>query len=253
MDFTFLLKKIASMFIMPLPIGIILIVLALLLLKRNNIKKAKFVLTLSITWFFLFSYSPFVDTLLHTLESNHPTLHKAPKDIKHIYVLGSGHTTDENLPITSQLSQTAVIRLNEGILLYHQLQGEAKIIVSGYHGLYDTTEHAKMQERLAVSLGVKKEDMILHLGTKDTQEEAEAGKKLLGEKPFILVTSASHMTRALNFFTHEGLHPIPAPTNHLASIQYLNYASIFSSHTFDKSRIIFHEILGLLWQKIKGI
>lgn len=249
----FLLKKFITMFLMPLPIGIIIIILALFLLQRNHIKKAKFMLAFSITWFFLFSYSPFVGTLLYTLESNHPTLHKAPKDIKYIYVLGNGHNSDESLPITSQLSQTAVIRLNEGIRLYHQLDKKAKIIVSGYHGLYDTVEHARMQQRLAISLGVKKDDIILHLGTKDTQEEAEAGKRLLGEKPFILVTSASHMTRAVKFFTHEGLHPIPAPTNHLGSIQHINYTGIFSSDALDKSRIIFHEILGLVWQKIKGI
>lgn len=249
----FLLKKFITIFFMPLPIGVTFIVLALLFLNRNKIKKAKLLLALSITWFFLFSYPPLVDPLLYTLESKNPTLQKAPQNIKYIYVLGGGHHTDSSLPITSQVVDTSVVRLNEGIRLYHQLQGKAKIIVSGYHGLYDTTEHAVMQQKLAVSLGIKKDDMILHLGTRDTQEEAEAGKKLLGDKPFILVTSASHMTRALKFFRHEGLQPIPAPTNHLGSKKYLNYTGIFSSHALEKSRILFHEILGLLWQKVKGI
>ncbi|RLA68551.1 MAG: hypothetical protein DRG09_07765, partial [Epsilonproteobacteria bacterium] len=62
-----------------------------------------------------------------------------------------------------------------------------------------------------------------------------------------------HMTRALKFFTHEGLSPIPAPTNHLGSIQNLNYTKIFSSHALEKSRIAIHEFIGLIWQKIKGI
>ena len=110
-----------------------------------------------------------------------------------------------------------------------------------------------MQKKLAISLGVDKEDIILYLGTKDTQEEAQAGKKLLGDKPFILVTSASHMTRAVNFFRNEGLAPIPAPTNHLASTKYPNYTDFFSSEALTKSRIVFHEILGLIWQKLKGI
>lgn len=210
-------------------------------------------LTLSIVWFFIFSYAPVANILLHSIESNHPTLHTAPKNIKYIYVLGGGHHTDESLPITSQVVETSVVRLNEGIRLYEQLHRNAKIIVSGYHGLYDTTEHAVMQQRLALSLGVTKEDIILHLGTRDTQEEAKAGKKLLADEPFILVTSASHMTRALNFFTHEGLDPIPAPTNHLASIQHPNYTDLFSSEALTKSRIVFHEVLGLIWQKLKGI
>ena len=210
-------------------------------------------LVLSTIWLFLFSYSPVANLLLHSIESNHPTLHSAPKDTKYIYVLGGGHHTDESLPITSQVVETSVVRLNEGIRLYQQLDRNAKIILSGYHGLYDTTEHALMQQKLAISLGVDKEDIILHLGTRDTQEEAEAGKKLLADEPFILVTSASHMTRAVKFFKNEGLDPLPAPTNHLASIQHLNYTDFFSSEALIKSRIVFHEVLGLLWQKLKGI
>lgn len=249
----FILKKIISMFLMPLPIGVLFIIFALVLLYSNKIKKAKFILTLSIVWFFLFSYAPVANILLHSIESNNPTLHTAPKNIKYIYVLGGGHHTDESLPITSQVVETSVVRLNEGIRLYQQLHRNAKIIVSGYHGLYDATEHAVMQKKLAISLGVNEEDIILHLGTRDTQEEAIAGKKLLADEPFILVTSASHMTRALNFFTNEGLDPIPAPTNHLASIQHPNYTDFFSSEALTKSRIVFHEVLGLIWQKLKGI
>ena len=249
----FMLKKTVSMFLMPLPLGVALIILGLFFLYRNKLTKAKITLILSIVWLFIFSYPPVADTLLHSIESNNPTLHIAPKKIKHIYVLGGGHHTDSSLPITSQVSETSVIRLTEGIRLYHQLHENAKLIVSGYHGLYDLTEHAVMQRKLAISLGVNKEDIILHLGTRDTQEEAKAGEKLLGKDAFILVTSASHMSRALNFFTNEGLNPIPAPTNHLASIQHLNYTDFFSSRALMKSNIVFHELLGLLWQKLKGI
>ena len=223
----FILKKAVSIFLMPLSIGVIFIVLALILININKLRKAKFMLTLGIVWLFLFSYAPFANILLHTIESNHPTLHIAPKEIRYIYVLGGGHHTDESLPITSQVVDTSVVRLNEVIRLYQQLNKKAKIIVSGYHGLYDISEHAVMQQRLAISLGVDKEDIILHLGTRDTQEEAQAGKKLLGKEAFILVTSASHMTRALKFFKNEGLDPLPAPTNHLASIQHPNYTDFF--------------------------
>ena len=249
----FLLKKFVSMFLMPLPIGVFFIVLALVLLYRNKTKSAKSMLALSILWLFFFSYPPVANTLLYSLESNIPTLHKAPENIKYIYVLGGGHHTDESLPITSQVVETSVVRLTEGIRHYRQLDSNAKIIVSGYHGLYDSTEHAIMQKNLAISLGIDENNMILHLGTKDTQEEAQAGKKLLGDKPFILVTSASHMPRALKFFKHEGLDPTPAPTNHLAYIQHPNYTKFFSSHALEKSRIVFHELLGLVWQKLKGI
>lgn len=241
------------MFLMPLSIGVIFIIIALILINIEKMKKAKIMLTLSIAWLFLFSYPPFANLLLHTVESNYPTLHTAPKDVKYIYVLGGGHRTDETLPITSQIVDTSVVRLNEGIRLYHQLHEEASIIVSGYSGLFDPTTHAVMQEKLALALGVKKKKIILRPEPRDTEEEAKAAKELVGDDPFILVTSASHMTRSMNFFKNEGLDPIPAPTNHRASIQHPNYTKFFSSDALEKSRIVFHEVLGMIWQKLKGI
>ena len=49
----FILKKAVSMFMMPLSIGVSLIILGLLLLYMNKIKKAKKVLLLSIVCFVL--------------------------------------------------------------------------------------------------------------------------------------------------------------------------------------------------------
>ena len=249
----FLLKKFVSMFLMPLPLGVALILLGLFFLYKNKFSKAKFTLFLSVLWLFLISYPPLVNPLLNTLESQNKTLHTAPEDIQYIYVLGGGHHTDSSRPITSQVVEVSVVRLNEGIRLYRQRKGKAKIIVSGYTGLYDPNEHAQMQKKLAVSLGVDPDDLILHLGTKDTQEEAKAGKVLLTDKPFILVTSASHMTRALKFFRAEGLDPMPAPTNHLSYTQHLDFTDFFSATALRKSHILWHEYLGLLWQKMKGI
>lgn len=241
------------MFLMPLPLGVAFIVLGLVFLYRNKLAKTKFLLMLSTVWFFLLSYPPFVNILLHKIESQHPTLQQAPKSIKYIYVLGGGHTTDESQPITSQVHESSVVRLNEGIRLYHQLDQKAKIIVSGYSGLHDDTPHALMQKRLALALDVQADHIILHPKPKDTQEEAIAAKKLLDNQPFILVTSASHMTRSIKFFEHEGLSPMPAPTNHLASIKHPVYTDFFSSYALMKSRIVFHEVLGIIWQKLKGI
>lgn len=252
MEFTFLFKKIISMFVMPFPIAILLFIIGFIYLYRNKLAKAKIALSVGIVWIFLISYSPLVNTILYHYESVYPTLQSAPKNVKYIYVLGNGHHTDKTHPITSQVNETSSVRLNEAIRLYHQLGEEPTIIVSGYSGLYDPTPGAVMQEKLALALGVKKEKLHIEPNPKDTQEEAIAAKKLIGNEPFILVTSASHMKRALKFFNTEGLYPIPAPTNHLASIKNPNYAGFFSATELRKSNIVWHEMLGLLWQKVKG-
>jgi len=235
---------------MPLSIAMILFGLGLWMIYKNSYKKAKVLLSASFIWIFLCSYSPLVDTLLYKLETTYPTLHKAPKDIHYIYLLGGGHHTNNSLPITSQIVPISVVRLTEAIRLYKQLL-DAKIILSGYSGMFDKTPHATMQYTLATSLGVPSKDLIIQPSPKDTKEEALVAQKLVKQKPFILVTSASHMKRAMMIFEDEGLHPIPAPTNHLANINY-KYFEIFSINAFYKSHILMHEYLGLLWQKIKS-
>jgi len=241
------------MFVMPFPIFVLLFLLGLVLLYKQKYTFSKVVLSMGFIWLFLISYSPLVNSILYKYEAIYPTLKTAPKNIEYIYVLGGGHHTDEAHPITSQVSEASSIRLNEGIRLYQQLEEKPTIIVSGYSGLYDPTSGAVMQERLALALGVKKEKLHLEPNPRDTQEEAIAAKKYIGDAPFILVTSASHMKRALKFFHNEGLNPIPAPTNHLADIKYPNYTSLFSTSALRRANIIWHEILGSLWQKIKGV
>jgi len=253
MEFTFLLKKIVTLFVMPFPIFILVFVLGLVYLYKNKLLKAKIALSLSILWLFIISYDPLINNILYKYEATYPTLKTAPKNIQYIYILGGGHHTDEAHPITSQVNEHSSVRLNEGIRLYHQLDEKPTIIVSGYSGLYDPTPGAIMQKRLALSLGVKKENIHTEPTPKDTQEEAIAAKKYIGSAPFIMVTSASHMKRALKFFNNEGLNPIPAPTNHLASVKHPNYTGVFSIGALHKANVVWHEILGSIWQKIKGI
>ena len=235
---------------MPLSIGIELLLLALLFVYLHQIKRAKQAIVISFLWIFLCSYSPFVNWLLYQLETTYPTLHQAPKDIKYIYLLGGGHKTDPTQPITSQVNTVSVVRLTEAIRLYRQLP-QAKIILSGYSGLFDPTSHAIMQQRLAISLGIKSEDLIIRPNPKDTIEEVLEAKKIVGDNRFIVVSSASHLKRAIEIFHSQNIYPIPAPTNHLASINNPKYLNIFSVNALYKSTVLFHEILGIVWLWIR--
>lgn len=241
------------MFIMPFPIGMLLLLIGLMFLFRAKLFKAKVLLSMGTVWLFLISYPPLANALLYSYENSYPTLKTAPKNVHYIYVLGNGHHTDNNHPITSQVNEVSSVRLNEAIRLYRQLTPKPTIILSGYSGLYDPTSGAVMQKMLATALGIEAKHIHLEPTVKDTQEEAQAAKAYLTDAPFILVTSASHMRRALGFFRHEGLTPTPAPTNHLAHIKNPRYLSFFDEHALHKTHILWYELIGLLWQKVKGI
>jgi uncharacterized SAM-binding protein YcdF (DUF218 family) len=244
----FIFKKIVSAFLLPIPIGLFLLLIAFLYLMFNSYKKAKIFLFLGLSWFLIFSFQPFSNALLSPLENSYPSLLQTPK-VNYILVLGSGHKSDESLSITSQVKMVAINRLVEGIKHYKNLEN-AKLIVSGY-GSNDENSHAFMQEKLAISLGVKQEDIIRLDTTKDTKEEAIEAKRIVEDEALILVTSASHMKRAVLLFQKEGLHVIASPTNHLA-YEDDSYSAYFSAKNIRNSETAIHEYLGLLYSYLRN-
>lgn len=248
----FTIKKLISIFLMPLSIALILASIALIYLFLKKYGKAKIYLLLSIFWTFAISYAPISNALIKPLEQNYASLiHSDFKNISHVLVLGSGHSTNEDLSIVSQVSATALVRLNEGIRIYRTLKN-AKLVVSGYSGKHDSTPHALMQKKLALALGIPSSDIITMVEPKDTYDEAVEFKKIIGNKSFVLVTSASHMTRAMLIFKDKNLNPIAAPTNY----NYENdgsWSNILNADELWKTQIAMHEYIGFLWQKLKTI
>ena len=163
----FFFKKLITAFLMPMPLGLFLLLIGFLYLLSDSYKKAKIFLFLGLFWFLLFSFQPISNAIIKPLEDSQKALLIIPK-VEYILVLGNSHTSNDNLSITSQVAPVGVNRLAEGIRIYKELEN-AKLIVSGY-GASDENSHALMQEKLAISLGVKKEDIIRLDTPKDTKD-----------------------------------------------------------------------------------
>ena len=249
MDTLFLFKKIVGELMNPLSIGLIIAALGLFALFVHRQRLAKTMLLFAFVWIAAFSYGPISDMILKPLENRYPALIETPVGIDYVLVLGNGHKSDKCLPITTELDPTAVIRLNEGIRHYNRL-GDAKLVLSGYAGLFDENCHAQMQKKLALALGVDADDIITFDTTQDTQQEAEAMYRLVGKKPFILVTSASHMPRAYAIFKKLGMNPVAAPTDYHARGR-SEWLHMPRGDALRGSDIAFHEYYGLIWEWIK--
>ena len=243
----FLFKKIVSAFLLPIPSGLFLLLIAFIYLMFNSYKKAKVFSFLALLWFALLSFQPISDAILKPLENAYPSLIETPK-VQYVLVLGSGHKSDDELSISSQIKMVGINRLVEGIRHYKNLEN-AKLIVSGYGG-YDENTHASMQEKLAISLGVKKEDIIRLDTPKDTKEEAIEVKKIVKNEQIILVTSASHMKRSILLFQKEGLNVIASPTNHMA-YGADSLSSYFAARNIKNCEIAIHEYLGLIYSSLR--
>ena len=233
MDFAFILKKIISAFIMPLPIGLFLTFIGLIYLYKNKYTKAKILLSFSFLFITVISYKPFANCLIKPLEVEYSKLNKIPQDIKYILLLGGDRKN----------------RGWEALRLYNKIPN-AKIITSGYEGDRKIAE-AVRTANILINLGIPKKDIIINAKPKDTKEEAIKIKQMLGKIPFILITSAYHMPRAIALFKKEGLNPIAAPTDFKIKHK-TKILSMPSGEGLQKTQIAWHEYLGQLWSKLKG-
>lgn len=217
---------------MPLSLGLTLGFIGLWFLYRENLKKAKIFISASFIFIITISYLPFANLLIAPLEDSYKELTQIPQDVKHILLLGGDKEH----------------RGWEALRLYEKIP-DAKIITSGYAGHSRVTEATKTANIL-LGLGIPREDIIIHNEPKDTKEEALKIKEVLGDEPFILITSAYHMPRAMRYFKKSGLNPIPAPTDY--KIKDSDRAlSVPSGGNLVKTERALHEYIGMLWQKLR--
>ena len=227
----FTIKKILSAFLMPLSLGLLIVAVGLWFLYTQSYKKAKFYLSVGFLWIFIVSYGPFSNYYIGTIESQYAKIDDRV-NAKYILLLGGDFES----------------RAYEAIRLYYQIPN-SKIITSGYSGReYNIPEAIRSANKL-MKLGINKEDILIQSEPKDTHEEALYVKRIVKNEPFILVTSAYHMPRAMKLFEKEGLHPIAAPTRFLQQKSF--FTSLPNGGNLTKTEITAHEYLGLLWNKIK--
>jgi uncharacterized SAM-binding protein YcdF (DUF218 family) len=249
-------------FIEPLPVSLALLIVGLGLLIVNRRKASMVCSGLGIGILLVLGYGVFTKQALFSLERSYAPLiveKIAPKirgQIRYVVVLGSGHVSDPALPKTAQIDGSSLYRLVEGIRLYRLLP-RSKLIISG-GVIPDPVTNARVVSDVARQIGIPIQDTIVEERPSDTIEEARLLRGLLGNAPFVLVTSAAHMKRAVRIFQDFGMWPVPAPTDFI--VKNRPAGSIESGlpncgNLWISQRVIY-EWLGELWagmEKITGM
>lgn len=249
----FTLKKVIGGMLLPLPFLLLVIGTGLALLWFSRFQKTgKAFISLGWLALFLLSLQPVADRLLRPIENSYPTW-QGTQHVDYIVVLGGGYTWNPQWAPSSNLINNSLPRLNEGIRLWRANPG-SKLIFTGGVAQTNTVSTAEVGARVAESLGVPRSAIITLGEPKDTEEEAAAVKQTIGTTPFLLVTSASHLPRAMIFFKNAGMTPLPAPANQLAIDSPLNpwERAIPSPVWLMHSDRAGYETLGRIWQWLKG-
>ncbi len=246
--------------ISPLSIALILLIFGMgfCLLKKRRLS---LVFTGSGIWVLLFfGYGVFTKNALHRVEQLYPPLaveRLAPEvkaQISFVVVLGSGHVSDPKLPTTSQIGGDSLYRLVEGIRIHRLLPG-TRLVISGGTNVNDPAANATVVSDVAVKIGVATDDLLVEDRPRDTYEEAKLLKQILGEKPFVLVTAAAHMGRAVKIFKAFAMAPLPAPTNYVIKKASGTFVDNWlpSCGNLSISRRIIYEWMGEIWIQLKRV
>ncbi len=169
-----------------------------------------------------------------------------------IVVLGSGHRDDDALSSWQRLNPAALSNLVQAVRLARRMPA-AELVVSGGHGrVHD--HHAFLLEQAAVALGVDPRRIARLDSTADTADEAQEVGRRFGSRPFLLVTSAAHMPRAMALMQRAGTRPIPCPAYYLSNPFARTAADFLSWDTdaLEGSRKAVKEHLALLWIHLHG-
>jgi uncharacterized SAM-binding protein YcdF (DUF218 family) len=241
-------KNFVHMLMTPLAMASILAVAGAILRVFRLRRAARAALILALAIGYLGSTSLVGDALLGPLERRYPplSLDAALDGTAYVVVLGSGYAPIDHIPVTAALDKDGLVRVVEAIRISRRLR-DPHLVVSG-GAPPGNTPSAFGYAALADDLGVDVPRADVLSTPLDTSEEAQALAALIGRAPFILVTSAYHMPRAMRLMLRAGLKPIPAPTGQRVGVPPISWLRLLipTSSGLQKTELALHEYAGFL-------
>jgi uncharacterized SAM-binding protein YcdF (DUF218 family) len=265
----FVFSKIVQFCIEPLNWVIVLVALSLLFLSLRKPHPCKRFLFLALVDLLLVGWLPTSEVFLRTLEDSVPKVQLAQMpeaDFGGIIILGGaiegGEIAVDRGEISIYSSAERVTKAFELVRKYPDLpfiftgfsgrlspvgpsEADAFKQLVSEQGLPDKNAHYENQSRNTYENVILMKSMILELGAKHAKE-ADAPPK-----PWLLITSASHMYRSVKIFQKQGIAVIPVPVDYQTGNR-LHWGSFDLTGGARQWNNLLHEAVGLLAYWITG-
>ncbi len=241
-----MLRLAAAVLNHPLWLAFIIATVGLVLLRGSRRQMGAWVIAAGATLAYLASTSLVGNALLAPLEHRYPAFDPAQATgVRDIVVLGSGYEPYDHIPVTGALDADGLVRIVEGVRLA-RARLDARLLVSG-GAPPGFAPSALGYAQIAGELGIQRSALVVMDRAMDTDQEAQDVAALLGQSPFILVTSAYHMPRAMLLMRRAGANPLPAPTGQFlhSPESHDGLGLIPGSRGLRKTETALHEYLGL--------
>ena len=242
----FLLKLAAVVLQKPLLLALIVAGVGIVLLRGGRRRGGRWMLIAGAALAYLASTTLIGNALLAPLEHQYPPFEPTQEiALRDIVVLGSGYAPGGHIPTTGALDAAGLARIVEGVRLALARPG-SRLLVSG-GAVTGVAPIAWGYAQLATELGIGRSTLTVMDQARNTNQESHEIYALLGRTPFILVTSASHMPRAMQLMRRAGAQPVAAPTAQMvhADQAYRLPGLVPGSGGLHQTEAALHEYLGL--------
>ena len=251
----FVLSKFVGFFLSPLYLIIFLYFFFLIFyfLNKNFLKKINiYLLGFVILFFGNIGISGYI---LNSFEKEFQKSQTNVNELTGILILG-GPLEEKSYHDLSDIALNGQVeRLTSAIKLYN-MNKNLLILYSGYSNkINPKTSEAERAKIFFERMGVKKDKIILEKNSKNTIQNIQYSKKIVEEigGEWLLITSAFHMKRAMLLSQKFKLKIKPYPVDWQIKKKSFSLLTYDFRLSFRYWEIIFHELAGILYYKIKFI
>lgn len=245
------LTNLIGAFLLP-PLNLLLLGAVGVLLWHKRPRLARLLTATSLALLWLCSTPFFSEGALHLLEGKPKALDPKIEQADAIVVLGGGTYFHAPEYAGDTVGEATLVRLRYAAKL--QRETGKPILVTGGKPLNNgLSEGQQMKAVLENEFGIPvrwTEDE-----SDNTFENARNSYQILqqsGIRRIYLVTHAWHMPRAAMAFRHTGFEVVPAPTAWTTRYKIDLLDFIPRADSLRDSKIFIHELIGLLWYKLKS-
>lgn len=245
----FWLSKIFWTILQPGSLLLLLVLLAWFLLMRGATRKARWVQSLAVVALLLVALIPFGNWLLAPLETRFPTNPPLPAKIDGIIVLGGAEDAVRSAAWNQVEVNESAERFLASLALARRYPAARLVFTSGSGNLTNRKARgADVARRLYRDLGLDPARLAFERNSRNTAENAALSKALVKPAPgevWILVTSASHMPRAVGVFCKAGWPVLPWPVDHRTAPGFQTWIDYGLAANLDTLSLGLKEWLGL--------
>jgi uncharacterized SAM-binding protein YcdF (DUF218 family) len=212
----FILSKILGFLAAPSNVLIVFAGIGLMMLTTRRWRAGRRLAALGILGLVVAGLSPLGNILMSPLEDRFPPWTQSAEMPVGIIVLGGAIDPDLSAARHQPALNEAAERMTAVADLARRFP-QARIVFSGGNGdLVGGAPEAQVARDLLVTLGVAPDRITLEATSRNTSENARFTKALINpgaSDPWLLVTSAAHMPRAVGVFRREGFYIQPYPVD----------------------------------------